>query len=399
MAMDRPIHNSPDRPGLAGTGPVSRTRATLASLTVAGILAGCALPPAPVARDNEDLLRSIHAAVPADWRDAAGSLGNIAPLQTSAELQEFLQAKVRSNAVPRDRMLSLVSSIVEPEGIGLEYRADATYTAAEAYRAGAGNCLGFANLLIASARELGLDANYELVSHRQNWQKVDDVFVGSLHVRVTSIVSGRRMVFDFYPLPLESGYTTHPLSDSDARAHHLNNLAADAMQAGNDARAYALMYGAIGMAPDIAFIWSNLGTLLLRHDLYEPAEAAFREALAISPDWLSALSNLQRLYVRQGRIDESRALEQELVRHRERNPYYHASQGEEAFANGSYGDAVEHFKAAIRLNGNEAAFYVGLSKSYAAQGNDRAAARAARKAESLEQADKVSYVIGAEPGD
>jgi len=396
--MDRPIRKSRRRRSRDGSASVRPGRAALAWLAVAGVLVGCAAPP-PAARDNEDLRQSIHAAVPADWRDAAAATDSITPLQTSPELREFLQAKVRSNAVPRDRMLSLVATIVDDDGIGLEYRADATYTAAEAYSAGAGNCLGFANLLIASARELGLDANYELVSHRQSWQKVDDVLVGSLHVRVSSIVSGRRMVFDFYPLPLESGYTTHPLSDSDAHAHHLNNLAADAMQAGDDARAYALIYTAIGTAPNIAFIWSNLGTLLLRHDLYEPAEAAFREALAISPDWLSALSNLQRLYVRQGRIDDSRALEQELVRHRERNPYYHAAQGEEAVASGSYDAAVGHFRAAIRLNRNEPDFYAGLAKSYAAQGNNGAAERAAQKAEALRQADKVSYVIGTDTGE
>ncbi len=354
---------------------------------------GCASAPTE-SRNNDALRRTIHEAVPDSWSVAAASTEEISPLTVSPDLREFIHSIVRSNSQPRDRMLALTDAIIDPDGIGLTYNADATHTASEAFRSGTGNCLGFSNLLVASAREIGLNANFELVSHRLRWQKVRGMLVGSLHVRVVSIVSGKRMVFDFYPLPLKSGFSTRLLSDADALAHHLNNLAATSMQVGDDAHAYGLLYKAIEASPSIAFIWSNLGTLLSRHDLDVLAEAAFKEALLISPDGRTALSNLQRLYSRQGRHSEARELESQLEQYREFNPYYHSGLGEKAYEQGNYREAVSHYKEAIRLKKNVREFYVGLSESYAKLGKNSAASRAASKARTISEPGAVSYTTG-----
>lgn len=352
-------------------------------LLLACMVGGCASAPAS-APSNEALRRSIYDAVPDAWRDAVASTAEIAPLTITPDLFEFIHSSVRSNDQPRDRILALTSAIVDSDGLGLTYDPDATLTASEAYRSGTANCLGFSNLLVASARELGLTANYELVSHRLRWQKVGKVLVGTMHVRVASIVSGKRMSFDFYPLPLESGHTTGALTDAEALAHHFNNLAVSAMQDGDDARAYGLLYKAIEVSPRIAFIWSNLGTLLSREQLDALAEAAFGEALLISPEALSALSSLQRLYTRQERHAEARELEDRLREYRDNNPYYQLQRGEQAYAKGDYEDAVEYYKEAIRLDDDIPEFYAGLSEAYARLGKSKAASKAARKVKAIE---------------
>ena len=356
------------------------------------MLVGCASAPAE-SRNNDALRGDIHDAVPDSWRVAATSTAEISPLAVSPDLREFIHSTVRSNAQPRDRMLALTDAIIDRDGIGLTYDAGATLTASEVFQSSTGNCLGFSNLLVASAREVGLDANFELVSHRMRWEKVGNQLVGTMHVRVVSKVSGKRMVFDFYPLPLESGHLTQRLSDADALAHHLNNLAATSMQDGDNARAYGLLYKAIEASPGIAFIWSNLGTLLSRQDLDLLAEAAFNEALLISPEGLTALSSLQRLYTRQGRHTEARELEDRLRQYRDRNPYYHSLQGEQAYEQGNYREAVDRYKEAIRLKRNVPEFYVGLSESYAKLGKTGAASRAARKARAIDAPEVVPIPI------
>jgi len=323
----------------------------------------------------------------------AATIEEISPLTVSPDLRDFLHSTVRSNTEPRERILALTEAIIDVDGIGLVYDGDATHTASEAFRSGTGNCLGFSNLLVASARELGLNARFELVSHRLSWQKVGDALVGTLHVRVISTVGANRMAFDFYPLPLESGFTTHTISDAEALAHHLNNLAVKSMQDGDNARAYGLLYRAIEASPGIGFIWSNLGTLLSRHELISLAEAAYKEALLISPDGLSALSNLQRLYLGQGLHAEARELEDQLQQHRQHNPYYHSSQAEQAYEQGDYQEAVSHYKEAIRLKKKSSEFYIGLSESYTKLGNSRAALRAAKKAQAIDEPKPVSYTI------
>lgn len=383
------------KPGRAFSGsPVRPSVLRLVSLLVAVIsLGACAAQPQEQ-RDNLALRQTIRDAVPNSWRDAANSTGDIAPLTVTPAVRDFAHSAVRSNDTQREQMISLTHAIIDSGGVGLKYIPDATNTASEALQSGQGNCMGFSNLLIASARELGLNASYELVSHDMRWNRVDGALVGSLHVRVISFSSGRRMVFDFYPVPLQSGFSTELLSDQAALAHHLNNLAADLMHEGEDAKAYGLLIKAIESTPDIAFIWSNLGILLSRNDLDLLAEAVFKEALSISPDTMSALSNLQFLYVKQGRDAEAEKMIARLERHRARNPYYHFSLGKEAYEQADYKGAVRHFKEAIDLKNNDSQFYTLLSKSYEELGKERAALRASKKAYAINNPKPVaSYTI------
>lgn len=367
------------------------------SLLVSLTLGGCATHQEPLVRENVDLRQTIHEAVPASWRDAAEAGEEVSPLAVSPELREFLDSRIRGTADDRDKMLALTRAIVDRDGVGLTYKANATYTAIESFESGEGNCLGFSNLLVASARELGLNASYELVSHSMRWDKVDDVLVATLHVRVTSLSSGRRMVFDFYPQPIEPGFSTRTLTDREALAHHLNNLAAEAMQDGDNARAYALLYGAIDAAPHTAFIWSNLGLLLSRQNLEQMAENAYNEALTLAPDTPSAMSNLQTLYFQQGRLDEAKELRRQLAAYRDRNPYHHFALGEEAFEKADYKQAIRHFKDAIDRKNKEPEFWMLLAESYEKVGNARAASRAIRKAESIKDAKVASYKIDDPP--
>jgi Flp pilus assembly protein TadD len=356
----------------------------LATLGVFILVAGCAAQRSET-RDNRAMLQSIFEAVPESWQHAAVSGDEIEPLEVSPELREFIDQVVQGDSGGRERILSLVEAILDENGIGLTYDPDATLTAAEAFQSGVGNCMGFSNLLIASARELGLNARYELVSHRLRWDKVDDVLVGTLHVRVVGFASGRKMVFDFYPLPIEPGSVTEFLSDSEAKAHHLNNLAADQMRDGNAAAAYGLLHKAIETSPNVGFVWSNLGLLLLRHDMADLAEAAFEEALAVEPERMSTLSNLQRLYYLQGRDAEAEELAIRLEEYRQDNPYFHAWLGDEAFAQGDYEQAVEHFEDAIVRKKDEPFFYFRLSDSFEALGMRDAATRAYEKAQEIEE--------------
>ena len=364
-----------------------------ALLAAALTLQGCASQPVET-RDNSALRQSIFDSVPESWRSAAASIEDIAPLAVSPELREFAHGAIRSNDAGRERMLSLVRAILSDDGVGLTYDPGATLTASEAFQTGVGNCLGFSNLLIAAARELGIAAKYELVLRRPRWDKVQNVLVATLHIRVVSLVSGRRMVFDFYPLPLESGFSTKPLSDTDALAHHLNNLAAESMHAGDGARAYGLLYNALEAAPQFGFIWSNLGLLLARHDMESAAEAAFQEALAVSPEGMSALSNLQRLYLHQEREAEARELGARLERYRLSNPYYHAWLGERAYEQGDLEQALQHYKDAIKRKKNEPAFYVQLSSIYEDLGLTSAAVRAKQKSEDIEKPRSTNYRVG-----
>jgi Tfp pilus assembly protein PilF len=361
----------------------SRASHLILALVAALALTACATQ-APDTRNNAVLHQKIHTTVPASWRDATETVDDISPLAMTPEMREFAHAAIKGITDRKKQMIALTRAIIHDSGLGLTLVPEATYTASEVFKSGTGNCIGFSNLLIAAARELGLSAQYELVSHWPDWDKVGNVVVSSQHIRVVSRIAGRRVVFDYYPDPIEPRFSARPLSDDDALAHHLNNLAMSAMNRGDDANAFALMSKAIESSPATAFIWSNLGILLSRHDLDSLAEAALREALLIEPEGLGALSNLQRLYVRQGRHEEARRLDSQVRKYRMRNPYYHAWLGQRAYEQGNFQQAVEHFKNAIRRKKNESNFYVQLSRSYDQLGTSHLASKARNKARAID---------------
>ncbi len=380
-----------ERPEFTGR-RAQRSGRLFTGLLLALALSACASQ-RPGPGQNDALQRTIHDAVPESWRTTAESIPDIDPLAISEELRNFIHETVKDKTSSRARMLSLANAVFDPDGVGLVYDDSATHTAPEAFESGRGNCMGFSNLMVAAAREAGLSANFELVSNFQNWQQQGDLLIRTLHVRVVSKIRNRNMVFDFYPQPLDAGSWARPLSDSEALAHHMNNLAATSLQEGDYARAYGQLRKAIETSPTIGFVWSNLGALLSRQNLSELAESAYLEAMRVEPDLLTAVSNLQRLYARLGRTEEAEILAGQVQRYRERNPYYHFLLAEEAYAEARYEDAVKSYREAIRRKKDERDFYRGLSRSYYKLGKTIAARKAISKSHQIFQPEADTILV------
>ncbi len=283
----------------------------------------------------------------------------------------------------KERMLALARAVFAPEGLALTYSDKATHSAAETFASAHGNCMGFSNLMIAAAREIGIDARFELMSSYSNWQRQGDLLVRTMHVRVASRIRDQKLIFDFFPDPVGPGSWSRQLDDSQARAHHLNNLAAEYMQENDLARAYGYLHKALETSAELSFLWSNLGALLSRQNFAEFAEAAYLEAMRLDPDQLTAVSNLHRLYERTGQVTLAAALEERVTRYRERNPFYHFWRAEQAYDTGDYADAEAHYASAIKLKNDERSFYVGLARAYYKQGKVLAARKAINKSHRL----------------
>jgi transglutaminase-like putative cysteine protease len=134
----------------------SRASNSTLALIAALALTACAAQ-APNTRDNAALRQTIHTVVPASWREAVETANDISPLAMTPELREFVHAAVKGSTDREQRMRALTQAIIDDDGLGLTYVSDATHTASEVFQSGTANCIGFSNILIASARELGLD--------------------------------------------------------------------------------------------------------------------------------------------------------------------------------------------------------------------------------------------------
>ncbi len=104
------------------------------------------------------------------------------------------------------------------------------------------------------------------------------------------------------------------------------------------------------------------------------AESAYYRALRSEPGHEPAMSNLVRLYRKLGEHASAGAYEQQLHRHRQRNPYYHYFEAERAFASGRMDVALAAVDRAIRMHDDEHQFHLLRAQILAADGRIQAAA-------------------------
>ncbi|MCU0290959.1 MAG: tetratricopeptide repeat protein [Thermoanaerobaculaceae bacterium] len=311
-------------------------------------------------------------------------------LALTPEMRAFLDAHVDRKGGGKTKLHQLVSAMVEADSFGLEYD-EITRTASQTFRDRRGNCLSFSNLFVAMARDVGLDVEFQEVDIPPDWTFDKDTFVLNRHINIfVGLGSMPPRVVDFNIGDFKSTYDMWKVSDRRARAHFYNNIGVERMQAGDTAVALACFRKAIadndaGFSP----AWTNLGTLYLRNGHPAHAEAAFLKALEASPTDLVAMSNLARLYERQGDRERAEAFQKRVTEHRRRNPYYRYKLALQAYRAQDYDSAIDHLKYAIGKRVNEDQFYYLLGLCYLRKGDQRAAGRWLARAEEVAATDAL----------
>lgn len=311
-------------------------------------------------------------------------------LAVTPEMRDFLAAHVDRKGGDKTKLHQLVSAMVEADSFGLVYD-EITRTASQTFRDRRGNCLSFSNMFVAMARDVGLDVEFQEVDIPPDWTFDKDTFVLNRHVNIfVSLGSMPPRVVDFNIGDFKSTYNMWKVSDRRARAHFYNNIGVERMQAGDTSVALACFRRAIadndaGFSP----AWTNLGTLYLRNGHSAHAEAAFLQALDANPTDLVAMSNLARLYERQGDRVRAEAFQKRVTEHRRRNPYYRYQLALQAYRAQDYDAAIDHLKYAIGKRVNEDRFYYLLGVCYLRKGDQRAAGRWLARAEEVAATDAL----------
>ncbi len=265
-------------------------------------------------------------------------------------MREFVELYTADLSNPRARLMSLHQAMRGAGTLNLQYEPFAEGTAREAFHRGTANCLSYANLFIALAREAGLQASYQWQEVRPQWSKVSDQVQIGLHVNVmVSLPRGKRFLVDIDPLPSRDITGAQELTDAEAEALYYNNVAMDAL--GNDdlENAWYHVVRALQISPDMPFLWVNLGAIYRHSGQHREAEQSYLQALDLDFTEYSAMSNLAVLYKLEGRMEEQRYWLDKVEYHRASNPYYHAWQGDEAGALGDWEAALRHYNRAVTL--------------------------------------------------
>jgi tetratricopeptide (TPR) repeat protein len=231
-----------------------------------------------------------------------------------------------------------------------------TRTAREVFEDGQGNCLAYANLMVAMARAAGLRALYLDASGIGREQDLAGrTLVDYGHILVGVQVADRLEVVDF-------DGQIHPhnryrvLSDLQAIADFYNNrgfeLAWEDRAAGGLAspRALEALTLSTRIWPAFARAWNNLGVARLRRGETAEAQEAFARASRADPLLAAPHANLGTLHLRQGAV--SAALQElEIAAGLDpQNAHYRYFQGRALVLLGRDEEALAAFERALEQN-------------------------------------------------
>ncbi len=297
-------------------------------------------------------------------------------LGLDGDMREFVQAYTGHFHRDRQRMIQLHKSVISDAILDINYASDAEGGASEVFHRGTANCLSYANLFVALAREAGLNAQYQWVRLRPQWTRVGERISVRLHVNVViTLRSGVKYVVDIDPLTAAQKTRTRVLSDSDALALYHNNIAMEALARSDLEEAWAHNVRALDVNPDMSLLWVNLGAIYRLAGQHGAAERSYLRALKINPSDNSAMNNLVILYDLDGREADSKYWSDRVARYRLANPYYHAWLGDRAAEVDNWAQALMHYTDALRLDPKEPQLQYEMSVIYYQLGDLNEAAR------------------------
>ncbi|HEY1398577.1 hypothetical protein [Roseateles sp.] len=338
---------------------VRRALLTGAALLCALALAGCATAPeAPAMVDTAPL---IHDELFPPSREL------IEPERVMAitpKMRDFIHSRIPNAGIgttlmmdTRDLRHLLLDALYNRNELQLEYDAETTRTAAEAFDAKAGNCLSLAMMTAVFAREMGLPFVFRQIYDEEQWSRVGDLQVVSSHV---NIALGRRrtefrvigsdepsLVVDFLPGAQISRQRAMPVDERAIVAMYLNNRAAELMSQAQLDRAYWWARAAWLHDPRLLTALNTLGVIYRRHGDTALAERAFRYVLAHEPANVQTMANLAQALRFQGNIAEAQKYEAQLALLQPYPPFKFFDLGIAAMKAGDYAQARDLFAKEI----------------------------------------------------
>lgn len=272
-------------------------------------------------------------------------------LALDEEMEEFVARYTQDLRSQRQRLMQLHRSMKGAGVLNLQYDPFAEGSAIEAFHRGSVNCLSYAHLFVAMAREAGLNASYQWVDIRPQWSRMGERVAVRLHVNVViKVRGGEEFMADIDPLQPRDITSTHVISDRDAQALYHSNIAMDALSEERMDVAWTHAVRAVEISPTMAHLWVNLGAVYRINDQHAEAEQSYLHALKLDHGDRSAMNNLMVLYGMQGRTDEQAQWQRKIARYQNTNPYFHASIGDLAGEKGEWREALASYQQAVRLS-------------------------------------------------
>ena len=312
-------------------------------------------------------------------------------LALSPEMEDFLERYILIYADKHTRMTLLMDAVSANGMLGFDYDDGLTLTASEAFEARAGNCIGFANMMVALSRAADLRATYQEVFRQPEWLSREETILLVKHINVVLESGGYTYVMDVSGLRISPNARRRIIDDDYAKALYLNNIGADALVQNNLPTAHAYISKAIETEPLLTDSWVNMGVVLGRNEQLDDAATSLRNALGIDNFEYAAMSNLYEVYIAQEKFAEAAELEQKVERYRQKNPYYLLQLSEEALLEARFEESIELLARAIKKKDNDHLLHFAMAKTQYLSGQPEAAQYSLFRARELAPENMFTY--------
>lgn len=218
-------------------------------------------------------------------------------LTVSPEMRQFVQS-FGSDLSAAKRFRKVLRSL-QKSGFELEFDLNHTTNAAEAFAQRRGNCISFSALIVALARESGLEAHFNQVESpigrtalktKRGRQVVQNVF--HVNAEVTFGWTTKIIEFNFQP---RLRYEHRKIPDTHVQALYVNNRALELSFQGKHDEALALLNAGLDLQSQGSMLWTSMGYIYRQKNSFGLAEISYVKALELDPENVSARRNLRRL--------------------------------------------------------------------------------------------------------
>lgn len=346
---------------------------TLLSLLCALLLSACASSPQLQLPAAERVLKD------SAFKPLTSPVDTSQVFALSEAMKRYLRSPEMTWQLSRSgRQQGLLDALYDTQKLKLEYDAEMTRNAAEAFDARAGNCLSLVIMTAAFAKELGLDVQFQQVSTEEVWGRSGDLHLQLSHVNLVlgrGFVDARsvgreahrdadRLIVDFQPGVNLRTQHARPIGEDTILAMYLNNRAAEFLAQGQINTAYWWVREAIQRVPKFLTAYNTLGVIYRRHGELGLAEQLYREVLAMEPDNTQVLTNLSLTLRDQGRQAEAQVIHQRLAQLQPNPPFAYFNRGLVALREGRFHEAKALFHKELDRAAYHAEFHYWLALTH-----------------------------------
>ncbi|HEY1128544.1 MAG TPA: transglutaminase domain-containing protein, partial [Roseateles sp.] len=279
-------------------------------------------------------------------------------LAMSPAMLRFAETEMAKEIRHKGQRDGLIDALYTRGRLQLDYDAETTRTAAEAFDAKRGNCMSLVLMTAAFARHLGMPVRFNSVYLEESWTRANGIFFVAGHVNISLarqltapslFVYGdpELLTIDFLPPEQMRHNRSRAVEESTILAMFLNNKAAEALTVGQIDDAYWWARAAIMTDSRWLAAYNTLAVLYRRKGLLDRAESTLRLVLQREPANTQAMSNLVLVLSDTGRREEAQVYANQLAQLQPVAPYKFFDEGVAAMRAGEFAAARQLFRKEV----------------------------------------------------